>query len=102
MTGEFEEGATLAVDMSNPDGTITPMNPVVKRLIPNERLNQCGGIPGVLTYDHTWSLESVDGGTRVVQFEKYRGIGVLFWNPASVEKAYNEANENLKVLIEGP
>lgn len=101
VKGEFEEGAMLAVDMSNPDGTTTPMNPIVKQLIPNERLNQFGGIPGVLTYDHTWSLEPVDGGTRVVQFEKYRGIGVLFWNPASVEKAYNDANENLKALIEG-
>ena len=100
VEGTFEEGATMAVDMRNPDGSITAMTPRVKELVPGSKLNQFGGIPGVLTYDHTWSLESVDGGTRVVQFEEYRGIGVLFWNPASVEAAYNEANANLKAVLD--
>ena len=100
VEGTFEEGATMAVNMRNPDGSITAMTPRVKELVPGSKLNQFGGIPGVLTYDHTWSLESVDGGTRVVQFEEYRGIGVLFWNPASVEAAYNEANENLKAMFD--
>ncbi len=100
VEGTFEEGATMAVDMRNPDGSITAMTPRVKELLPGSKLNQFGGIPGVLTYDHTWSLESVDGGTRVLQFEEYRGIGVLFWNPASVEAAYNEANTNLKALFD--
>ena len=100
VEGTFEEGATMAVDMRNPDGSITAMTPRVRELVPGSKLNQFGGIPGVLTYDHTWSLESVDGGTRVVQFEEYRGIGVLFWNPASVEAAYNEANANLKAMFD--
>ncbi len=102
VEGTFEEGAVMAVDMRNPDGSITAMTPRVKELVPGSKLNQFGGVAGVLTYDHTWSLESVNGGTRVVQFEEYRGIGVLFWNPASVEAAYNEANANLKALIERP
>ena len=42
----------------------------------------------MLTFDHTWRLEAVDGGTRVTQFEEYKGIGVLFWDPAWVEEAY--------------
>ena len=100
VEGTFEEGATMAVDMRNPDGSITAMTPRIKGLVPGSKLNQFGGIPGVLTYDHTWSLESVDGGTRVAQFEEYRGIGVLFWNPASVEAAYNEANANLKAMFD--
>ena len=102
VEGKFEEGATLSVDMRNPDNSTTTLNPRVKKLVPGSTLNQFGGVPGVLTYDHTWSLEPVDGGTRVVQFEEYRGIGVLFWNPAWVEEAYNGANENLKAMFENP
>lgn len=100
VEGTFEEGATMAVDMRNPDGSITAMTPRVRELVPGSKLNQFGGIPGVLTYDHTWTLKSVDGGTRVRQFEEYRGIGVLFWNPESVETAYNEANANLKEMFD--
>ena len=99
VRGEFEEGATLGVDMKSPDGSVTVVKPRVKKVVPSSELNQVGGIPGVLTFDHTWTLEAVDGGTRVTQFEEYRGIGVLFWDPGWVEKAYMQANENLRDLL---
>lgn len=54
----------------------------------------------MLTFDHTWRLEVVDGGTRVTQSEEYRGIGVLFWDPAWVEEAYEQANFNLRDRVE--
>lgn len=71
-----------------------------QQLVPDSELNQVGGIPGVLTFDHTWRLEVVDGGTRVTQSEEYRGIGVLFWDPAWVEEAYEQANFNLRDRVE--
>ena len=101
VDGQFSEGQTLSVDMKNPDGSVTAVTPRIKKLVENSLLNQTGGLPGILTYDHTWSLELTENGTRVTQFEEYRGIGVLFWNPASVEQAYRQANLNLRDLLEG-
>jgi hypothetical protein len=100
VDGEFVEGQTLSVEMKNPDDSVTTVTPRVRKVVPNAELNQVGGIPGVLTFDHTWRLEAVDGGTRVTQFEEYRGIGVLFWDPSWVEAAYRQANENLRLRIE--
>ncbi len=100
VDGEFVEGQTLSVGMKNPDGSITMVTPRIKKLVRDVELNQVGGVPGILTFDHTWRLEPVDGGTRVTQFEEYRGIGVLFWNPEWVEKAYRQANLNLRDRID--
>ena len=52
-----------------------------------------------MTFDPTWSLEPVDGGTRVTQHEEYRGIGVWFWDYSWVESAYARANEALKKRV---
>lgn len=100
VEGEFTEGATLSVGMKSPDGSVTEVKPTVKKLVPNSEINQYGGIPGVLTFDHTWKLAAAAEGTRVTQFEEYRGIGVLFWDPAWVEEAYRQANLNLRDKVE--
>ena len=76
----------------SPDGSVSSVTPTVRHLEEYAVLNQTGGIPGVLTFDHTWTLEAVEGGTRVVQYEEYRGIGVLFWNPGWVEAAYRRGD----------
>ena len=89
--GRFEEGATIRYEMKTQDGATTPVEPLVRRLVGGQELNQFGGMRGVLTFDHTWRLEPVAGGTRVTQHEEYRGIGVWFWDPAWVEEAYREA-----------
>ncbi len=100
VNGTYDEGATLDVDMKSPDGSISAVQARVKTIVLNSELNQVGGMPGLLTFDHTWTLKEVDGGTRVTQFEEYRGIGVLFWDPAWVEEAYRQANQNLKERVE--
>ncbi|MEK9553523.1 MAG: hypothetical protein VW446_09705, partial [Alphaproteobacteria bacterium] len=37
-------------------------------------LNQFGGYVGIITFDHHYILEPVEGGTRVVQREDYTGF----------------------------
>ncbi|MYE12663.1 MAG: hypothetical protein F4X99_13620 [Gammaproteobacteria bacterium] len=88
--GLFEEGRTMRYQMRTADGGTTPVEPVVRRLVDGREINQFGGMRGVLTFDHTWRLEPVAGGTRVTQHEEYRGIGVWFWDPAWVESAYQD------------
>ena len=80
----------MRYQMRTADGGTTPVEPVVRRLVDGREINQFGGMPGILTFDHTWRLEPVAGGTRVTQHEEYRGIGVWFWNPAWVESAYQD------------
>lgn len=86
--GRFEEGRTMHYLMRAADGEATPVESRVRRLVVERELNQFGGLRGVLTFNHTWSLEPAGNGTRVTQHEEYRGIGVWFWNPAWVEAAY--------------
>jgi len=88
--GQFEPGGTIRYQMKTSDGTTTPVEPLVRRLVAEREINQFGGLRGVLTFNHTWRLEPVAGGTRVTQHEEYRGIGVWFWNPAWVEEAYRK------------
>ena len=85
----------MSVVMKSPDGTETPVSSRVEKIVVNREINQVGGIPGILTFDHTWRIEPTDGGTKVIQHEEYRGIGVLFWDPAWVEDAYDEGNLGL-------
>lgn len=99
VDGEFIEGQTLSVGMKNRDGSVTTVEPTIRKLLPGRELNQVGGVPGILTFNHTWKLEAVNGGTRVTQFEEYRGIGVLFWNPEWVERSYRQANLSLRDWI---
>ena len=86
--GNFEEGRNMRYQMRTSDGGTTPVEPLVRKLVEERELNQFGGTRGVLTFDHTWRLEPAEGGTRAIQHEEYRGIGVWFWNPAWVEGAY--------------
>jgi hypothetical protein len=44
VSGEFAEGATLNVGMKNPDGSVTDVQPVVRRIEPNVEINQFGGM----------------------------------------------------------
>ena len=99
--GVFAEGNELGLQLKMGEGEATPVNVLVKDFVPNEWMHQGGGYPAILTYDHNWRLEPVPGGTRVIQHEDYTGLYVLFWDPASVERAYEQGNANLKARLEG-
>ena len=100
VAGDFAPGEIMDVDMKNENGSVSKVKARVKSAVPNRKLNQVGGVPGVLTFNHVWTLEPTDGGTRVTQHEVYRGIGVLFWDPSWVGSTYQRANRNLKQRIE--
>ncbi len=101
VAGTFAEGATMTISMQLEDGSFTPVEAVVEEMIPNEKLHQRAGFPGVLTADHEWRLERTAAGTRVIQHEEYRGVGVLFYDPSYVEVLYAEGLAALKIRLEG-
>ena len=99
IEGELREGEKIKYQMTQPDGKQSDVMARVKKMVELKELNQGGGIPGILTFDHKWQLERVDGGTRVIQHEEYRGIGVWFWDESWVEPAYARANEALRKRV---
>ena len=71
------------------------MRPTLKTLVPNRELQQGGGMPGVLTYNHSWTLQPVEGGTLVRQIDVDRGAFLWFWDTSWIEPSFRLANEAL-------
>ncbi len=95
VDGTYADGATVTNTVQFPDGSDVEMAATVKAVVAGRELRQSGGMPGILTFDHRWLLEPVEGGTRVVQHEVDRGIGLLFWNADWIEPAYAEVLDAL-------
>ena len=72
----------------------------VNQVILDSLINQSGGIPGILTFDHYYILHNADTGTVVEIKEAYQGIMVPFWSPHGVEKAYARLLEALKQHVQ--
>lgn len=92
-------GTTIAYQLREPSGRQYELKATVRAADAPRLLNQVGGIPLVLTFNHQFRLEPVDGGTRVVQHEDYRGLGVWFWDESWVEPAYAAVNEALEARV---
>ena len=96
IEGNLQEGQKIKYRMTQPGGKQSELTSRVKKIIEYKELNQGGGIPGILTFNHKYLLEPVDGGTRVTQHEVDRGVGLLFWDSSWVEPTYKKENEALK------
>ena len=59
-------------------------------------LRQGGGVPGIITFDHRWTISPTEHGSLVVQHEVDRGIYLLFWDSSWIEPAYKRASEALR------
>lgn len=98
--GKVEAGEDVSFLFIQSEDKSYTISAKIKQIKPNELLNQGGGIPLILTYDHKYILEAVPEGTKVTIHEDYRGIGVWFWSPAPVEKAYIRLNEAIREEVE--
>ena len=100
VEGAYTEGETVLNKVRDPGGAVLEMTALVETVRPGAELRQSGGIPGILTFDHRWLLESIEGGTRVVQHEVDRGIGLWFVDTDWIEPAYSAANEALAKRVQ--
>ena len=98
--GDLVEGGKVKFMFNQEEGKSYPIEATVKKIKPNELLNQKGGIGVVMTYDHQYILKEVDGGTKVTIHEEYRGVMVPFWNAEPVQKAYDRLNQDIKSKVE--
>lgn len=99
VEGEFREGTEVRTTVKEPGKPDVVITSQVLKVSPNQELNQFGGIRGIITFDHRWLLEPVEGGTKVIQHEVDRGIYVWFWGSDWVEPAYLKASEALRERV---
>lgn len=95
-SGEFVEGTSIVYRMTPPEGDPSEFKSEVRALEPYKLIKQFAGMPILLTADHEWRLEAVEGGTRVQQYEVDKGIWMWFWDAGWVQPSYEQVNKALK------
>lgn len=100
LEGSFKEGSTVNYKFTQDEENQSEIQAKVIRIVPKETINQKGGLPLMLTFDHSYTLAPDGNATKVIIHEDYRGIGVNFWNPKAVEEAYGRLNKALKERVE--
>ena len=100
IKGKVQEGQKVKYQFTQDEKNIIEIEASVIELTPNKVLNQKGGVPLILTFNHSYILEQVGQSTKVVIHEDYNGIGVNFWNPKPVEEAYKQLNIAIKKRTE--
>jgi len=96
LEGEIVEGNDVKYLFTQDENNASKISSTVQKVIPNQLLNQSGGVPIILTFNHKYILKPENNQTRVTIHEDYVGIGVNFWNPKAVEQAYVRLNKALK------
>lgn len=100
LEGEVKEGNKVKYKFTQSADNSYDIASNVKEVTPNTLLNQGGGIPMVLTFNHKYILEPEGNGTKLTIHEDYSGIGVNFWNPDPVQDAYERLNKAIKQRAE--
>lgn len=98
--GSVQEGQKVVYQFTQAEGNQYDITTTVKKVTENKLLNQGGGMPGLLTFNHQYILEPSGNGTKLTIHEDYGGIGVNFWNPKPVQAAYERLNEAIKERVE--
>ncbi|MEL6254461.1 MAG: SRPBCC family protein [Bacteroidota bacterium] len=99
LEGTYAEGNKIKYEFRQEGKEPAIMDATVAKMLKEELLNQKGGLPLVITFDHKYMLEEVEGGTKLTIHEEYRGLMVPFWDPSGVEKAYAKLADALKKRV---
>lgn len=100
LEGELTAGSSVKYQFTQSATNVYKISARVRKVMSNKLLNQIGGMPLFLTFNHYYILESSGKETKVIIHEDYKGIGVHFWNPKPVQEAYEKLNLALKKQVE--
>ncbi len=80
MEGELRVGSTLDIEVGTEGKSRMTFKPRLLRVDPGKELRWRGKLmmPGIFDGEHIFELEAIDGGTRLVHREEFRGILVPF------------------------
>lgn len=95
-SGQLKQDNKIVYRVTEAENKSAVISAKVNQLVPNESLNQSGGLWGVITFDHTYTLTKVEEGTKVTIYEEYSGIYVNFWNEKPIAEQYKKLAQALK------
>lgn len=98
VEGSYRNGAMVVNKVQSPDGVLT-IKARISEFVPLRKLRQQGGLSGLLTFDHSWELVPVNGGTRLIQLEIDRGAYLWFWDSSWVQPAYQQTSAAVKERV---
>lgn len=94
--GQLKKGSKVVYKVTEAENKSAVMTAKVEKLVPNKLLNQTGGLLGIITFNHTYTLTEVAQGTKVTIHEEYRGIYVNFWSEKLIAQQYKKLAQALK------
>ena len=94
--GEYAQDAKIMNWVAEPGKKPAKISSKVEIYDEPYHLNQFGGYLGVITFDHHYILEKVEGGTKVIQRENYTGFYTHFWDHTWLNEGYATVNRNLR------
>jgi hypothetical protein len=102
--GEIAVGSRLTLRVVPGRGRPMTVRPKLVAAEPGVELRWIASLPGILSGEHSFVLNPVNGGTRLVQSEVYRGLLVAFTGKilAANEAGFRALNEALKRRVETP
>lgn len=99
LEGNIALGDQVMYELTDNKGNKSTISARVKAFEAPRYLNQFGGIPGIITFNHEYILEPTDGGTRIIQQEEYRGLYIWFWDHEWLNGAYASVNKAIRRKI---
>lgn len=100
IEGEMKEGRTITYQYIFDPENIHESTFKVKEIVPNKLINQTGGIPLILTFDHKYILEKDIIGTKLTIREDCHGIGANFISTIQSGISYSKLASALEVKAE--
>lgn len=99
LEGELKQGGKVKYKVTEADDKSANISARIEKLVPNKLLNQSGGLWGLITFNHTYTLTPVEQGTKVTIFEEYTGAYVHFWDESQIAKQYKKLAQALKTRV---
>src|SRR5580658_9903290 len=74
-SGEVAVGKRIKLRSAHPaNGRMMTVKPKIVAAEPGAELRWTSSLPGIISGEHSFTLSPVDGGTRLVQSESFRGL----------------------------
>jgi hypothetical protein len=102
-TGNVAVGQRITLRSKHPaNGRLMTVKPKITAAVPGTQLAWTSSLPGIIGGEHSFTLAAMDGGTRVVQSEIFRGLLARFSGKtfANAEASFRGLNEALKQRAE--
>lgn len=102
-SGQIAVGERITLRSVHPaNGRMMTVKPRVVAAEPGTELRWTSSMPGIMSGEHAFALSPLNGGTRLVQSETFRGLLVPFSGKilARAEASFRELNQALKKQAE--